>query len=123
MDNHVSRDCPLTKVDCAYKVFGCEARPARKDLATHITERVADHTAMLAKSMRKVAGSAKAQSNKLKNSVTELLDTISKQQTLITSLKNENKKLKTESADAKFQNREHIDQLGRESAEHINRFS
>ena len=120
MDNHVSRDCPLTKIDCVYKIFGCEVRPARKDLSTHITERVADHTAMLAKSIRKVAGSAKAQSNKLKNSVTELLDTVSKQQTLITSLQNENKELKTESADEKFQNREHVDQLGRESAEHIN---
>ena len=40
---------------------------------------------------------------------------------MITSLQNENKELKTESADAKFQNREHIDQLGRENAEHINR--
>ena len=92
-----------------------------KDLPTHITESVTDHMAMLAESMRKVAGSAKAQSNKLQDNVTELLDTVSKQQTLITSLQNENKELKTESADAIFQKREHIDQLERESAEHIDR--
>ena len=122
MDYHVSQDCSMTIVDCDYQVFGCEVRPARKDLSTHITERVADHTAMLAKSMRKVEDSATAQSNALQDNVTELLDTVSKQQTLITSLQNENKELKTESADEKLQNREHVDQLGRESAERINRF-
>ena len=88
MDNHISRDCPLTKVDCAYEGFGCEVRPARKDLSTHITESVADHTAMLAESMRKIKDSARAQSNKLKNNVTELLDTVSKQKTSINSLQN-----------------------------------
>ena len=108
MDNHVSRDCSLTIVDCDYQEFGCEVRPARKDLSTHITESVADHTAMLAKSMCKVEDSATAQSNALQDNVTELLDTVSKQQTLITSLQNENKELKTESADEKFQNQEHI---------------
>ena len=101
MDNHVSRVCPLTKVDCAYKVFGCEVRPARKDLPTHITERVADHTAMLAKSMRKVAGSATAQSNKLKNSVTELREHVDQ--------------LGRESA-------EHINRFRRESDERMNQF-
>ena len=120
MDYHVNQDCSMTIVDCDYQEFGCEVRPARKDLPTHITESVADHTAMLAKSMRKVEDSATAQSNALQDNVTELLDTVSKQQTLITSLQCENKELKTESADEKFQNREHFDQLGRESAERIN---
>ena len=88
MDNHVSRDCPLTKVDCAYQVFGCEVRPARKDIPTHITESVADHTAMLAKSMRKIKDSARQQSNQLQDNVTELLDTVSKQKTSINRLQN-----------------------------------
>ena len=88
MDNHVSQDCPLTKVDCAYQVFGCEVRPARKDLPTHITESVADHTAMLAKSMRKIKDSARQQSNQLQDNVTELLDTVSKQKTSINRLQN-----------------------------------
>ena len=38
----------MTIVDCDYHVFGCEVRPARKDLPTHINESVADHMAMLA---------------------------------------------------------------------------
>ena len=76
----------MTIVDCVYNVFGCEVRPIRKDLPTHITESVADHTAMLAKSMHKIKDSAMAQSNQLQDNVTELLDTVSKQKTSINRL-------------------------------------
>ena len=112
MDNHVNQ---LTKVDCDYQVFGCEVRPARKDLPTHITESVADHTAMLAKSMckeekakaqfmRKVEEDAKAQAGlsadntkilKLQEkNLAELHRKFSEQQESIKNLQNENQTLK-----------------------------
>ena len=112
MDNHVNQ---LTRVDCDYQEFGCEVRPARKDLPTHITESVADHTAMLAKSMckeekakaqfmRKVEEDAKAQAGlsadntkilKLQEkNVAELHRKFSEQQESIKNLQNENQTLK-----------------------------
>ena len=115
MDYHVSQDCSMTIVDCDYQEFGCEVRPARKDLSTHITESVADHTAMLAKSlckeekakaqfMRKVEEDAKAQAGlsadntkilKLQEkNLAELHRKFSEQQESINNLQNENQKLK-----------------------------
>ena len=112
MDNHINQ---LTGVDCDYQVFGCEVRPARKDLPTHINESVADHMTMLAKSMCKeekakaqfmckVEEDAKAQAGlsadntkilKLQEkNVAELHRKFSEQQESIKNLQNESQKLK-----------------------------
>ena len=74
----------MTEVDCDFKVFGCEVRPARKDLPTHINERIADHTAMLAESVRV---KAEEQAELLDSKATEL-------QKKIDSLQNKNKKMR-----------------------------
>ena len=83
VDNHINQDCSMTIVDCDYQVFGCKVRPTRKDLPTHITERVADHMAMLAESMRE---KAKEQA--------ELQNKVSQQQASIDSLQNKKQKMR-----------------------------
>ena len=103
MDNRINQ---LTGVDCDYLAFGCEVRPAREDLPTHINESVADHTAMLAKSMRKeektkaqfmrkVEENAKVQAGLLvNNAILQLKEQNSQQSSDIDSLKDDNKELK-----------------------------
>ena len=34
--NHMSKSCPLTKVECKYSEIGCEVRPLRKDFNAHL---------------------------------------------------------------------------------------
>ena len=50
LEHHVSRDCPLTLVQCDFHTVGCEMRVARKDLQSHISESLTEH--MLLQQMR-----------------------------------------------------------------------
>ena len=43
LEHHVSRDCPLTLVQCDFHTVGCQVQLARKDLQAHISENLTEH--------------------------------------------------------------------------------
>ena len=51
LENHVSRQCPLTYVKCD---AGCDAKVYRKDLASHLTDNLVIHMSLLAMENKKL---------------------------------------------------------------------
>ena len=48
IEHHVSKECPLTLVDCDFNYTGCDMRLLRKDLPAHLAENLVPHMAQLA---------------------------------------------------------------------------
>ena len=48
LEHHVSKDCPLTVVDCEFHYAGCEVQLPRKDMPAHLVEGLAMHLLLIA---------------------------------------------------------------------------
>ena len=48
LEHHVSKDCPLTVVNCDFHYAGCEVQLIRQDLPAHLAENLVPHMAQLA---------------------------------------------------------------------------
>ena len=48
LEHHVSKDCPLTVVNCNFHYAGCEVQLIRQDLPAHLAENLVPHMAQLA---------------------------------------------------------------------------
>ena len=48
LEHHVTKDCPLTVVNCKFHYAGCEVQLPRKDMPVHLAENLVAHMAQLA---------------------------------------------------------------------------
>ena len=48
LEHHISKDCPLTVVNCDFHYTGCEVQLPRKDIPAHLAENLVPHMAQLA---------------------------------------------------------------------------
>ena len=48
LEHHVSKDCPLTVVNCDFHYAGCEIQLPRKDMPAHLAENLVIHVSQLA---------------------------------------------------------------------------
>ena len=48
LEHHVSKDCPLTVVNCDFHYAGCEVQLPRKDMPAHLAENLVPHVSQLA---------------------------------------------------------------------------
>lgn len=53
-ERHYRDACPLAPVPCPFARFGCEARPARGQLATHHAEAAGAHAGMCARNVERL---------------------------------------------------------------------
>ena len=52
LEHHVSKDCPLTVINCDFHYAGCEVQLPRKDMPAHLAENLVVHTTKLVTSMQ-----------------------------------------------------------------------
>ena len=52
IEEHISKDCPLTITECDFKPYGCKERLPRMEMQTHMKYSVAAHESL--KMMAKV---------------------------------------------------------------------
>ena len=71
LEHHVSKDCPLTEVNCDFHYAGCEVQLPRKDMPTHLAENLVAHTTMLATSMQEKIQALTLETRALRNTLTE----------------------------------------------------
>ena len=76
VEHHMSRDCPLTLVLCYFHMVGCQARLARRDMPSHISENLTGHVLLQQKML------------------IQLQTTVTSQQTELTQYKLENQQLR-----------------------------
>ena len=53
LEHHVSKDCPLTVVNCGFHYAGCEVQLPRKDMPAHLAENLVVHMSLMAVQNRK----------------------------------------------------------------------
>ena len=53
LENHVTRDCPKTVIDCEFYHVGCNVRLPRKDMPAHLNENLVTHMSLQAASYNK----------------------------------------------------------------------
>ena len=68
LDKHCAEDCPETIVDCDFKLFGCDMKLPRRDLATHISESLIQHM----RPMLQVVARLEVENKQLKEEVARL---------------------------------------------------
>ena len=54
LEEHLSRVCELSEVECEFSHAGCEAKTLRRDVPSHRTDNMAAHMALLAKENRQL---------------------------------------------------------------------
>ena len=59
LESHISKDCPLTVVDCDFQHVGCEVRLHRKDMPAHLVQSVVLHLSLQATKFKEVAANVK----------------------------------------------------------------
>ena len=75
LESHISKDCPLTAIDCDFQHVGCEVRLPRKDMPAHLVESVVCHLSLQAAKLKEVEGNVKRleeENNELKKHVVKL---------------------------------------------------
>ena len=85
LESHISKDCPLTVVDCDFQHVGCEVRLHRKDMPAHLVESVVCHLSLQTKQFKYVVARIeeehkqqiarlKKENNELRNQVVKLTE-------------------------------------------------
>ena len=59
LESHISKDCPLTVVDCHFEQVGCEVKLPRKDMPAHLVESVVCHQSLQLSMFKEVVGNVK----------------------------------------------------------------
>ena len=54
LEHHVSKDCPLTVVNCDFHYAGCEVQLPRNDMPAHLAENLVVHMSILATQNQKI---------------------------------------------------------------------
>ena len=57
LENHVTRDCPKTVIDCDFRHVGCDVRLPRKDMPAHLKENLVTHMSLQAAGYSKLLAS------------------------------------------------------------------
>ena len=57
LENHITRDCPKTVIDCDFHHVGCDVRLPRKDMPAHLNENLVTHMSLQAASYSKLLAS------------------------------------------------------------------
>ena len=65
VEHHVSRDCPLTLVQCEFQMVGCEVRLPRRDMPSHISENLTGHVLLQQKMLIQLQATVTSQQAKL----------------------------------------------------------
>ena len=95
LENHITRDCPKTFIDCDFHHVGCDVRLPRKDMPAHLHENLVTHMSLQAASYNKLLAShneLQASHATLQTSHTVLHDKVNKMESENDILK---KKLET----------------------------
>ena len=71
LEHHVSKDCPLTVVNCDFHYASCEVQLPRKDMPAHLAENLVAHTTKLVTSMQEKIQEKDEQIAALRNALTE----------------------------------------------------
>ena len=53
IDDHVTRECPLTMTECDFANIGCEVKLPRREMARHLEQNLTSHFSLLAVSHKK----------------------------------------------------------------------
>lgn len=83
---HISKDCPLSLVDCAFKHVGCLVRLPQKDMPAHIATSVSTHLLLQTMSYKEIMTQLEEENKKLKLDNKLLRQKLDKQQVQITKL-------------------------------------
>ena len=80
LESHVSKICPLTVIDCAFKAVGCNIRAPRKEMEAHLDNAVTTHQCltMIAKVQEKIDVTSK-QITDVEQSIARIEETSVKQ--------------------------------------------
>ena len=65
VEHHVSRDCPLTLVLCYFHMVSCQARLARRDMPSHISENLTRHVLLQQKMLIQLQTTVTSQQTEL----------------------------------------------------------
>ena len=65
LEHHVSKDCPLTVVNCDFHYAGCEVQLPRQDMPAHLAENLVPHMSHLATLNQKLHQELKEMTTKL----------------------------------------------------------
>ena len=90
LEHHVSKDCPLTLVDCDFNYTGCEVQLPRKDMPAHLAENLMLHMSQQATYNQKKVQEKDQQIMQLTEDLKEKLEKNSKK---ISQLEKENEAL------------------------------
>ena len=85
-EKHISNECPMTVVDCAFKIVGCSVRLPEKDMPTHIAESVSAHLLLQMTSYKQLVTRLEEENKILKKDNKLLHQRLDKQQLQITVL-------------------------------------
>ena len=85
-EKHISDECPLTLVDCAFKHIGCSVRLPEKDMLAHIAESVGAHLLLQTTSYKQMVTRLEEENKKLKKDNKLLHQKLDKQQLQIAQL-------------------------------------
>ena len=80
VEEHVSRQCPLTYVKCEFSDAGCDAKVYRKDLASHLTDNLVTHMSLLAMENRKLKQQLQKQEEKAAMENGKLIEQLQRQE-------------------------------------------
>ena len=103
LDTHVSNDCPLTVVDCAFSYFGCNVKLCRQDMTAHLVMSTIKHISLQVEGHKKVL----SQMDQLKKESRQFHELKGANKKEIRQLKKENKLLRQENV--------HLRQLNKDS--------
>ena len=91
LEHHVSKDCPLTVVNCDFHYAGCEEQLPHKDMPAHLAENLVIHTTKLVISMQEKIQALTLETRALRYALTEkeseIADSKTKQESEIAQLK------------------------------------
>ena len=83
LEHHVSKDCPMTAVNCDFHYAGCDVHLPRKDIPAHLAENLVVHMSLMA-----------VQNHRKDEEITKLKDELAENTRKIEALAGENEALK-----------------------------
>ena len=72
LHDHISKDCPLTVLDCEFSHVGCKAKLPRKDMEAHLEDNVVKHISLQAANYKAVVDRLQKENEELKQEVGRL---------------------------------------------------
>ena len=111
--DHLNKDCPLTLVSCDFHYAGCQVRLPRRDILSHLNEKLSSHMALLGVHSQRMAEMVMEKDEVIGRLTNELSEKLGVNEQKINELEKENQALRT----SLEQKGEEIDKRGEEIAE------